>query len=33
VRLFDNVAGGDFQLEPVRVFGTPEVTHVRYAVR
>ncbi len=31
-RLLDNVAGGDFQLEPVRVLGTSEVTHIRYRV-
>ena len=31
-RLFDNVAGGDFRLEPVRLLGTSEVTHIRYRV-
>jgi dihydrofolate reductase len=31
-RLFDDLAGGDFRLEPVRVLGTSEVTHIRYRV-
>ena len=31
-RLFENVAGGDFRLEPVKVVSTSEVTHIRYRV-
>ncbi len=31
-RPFENVAGADLELEPVRVVGTPEVTHIRYRV-
>jgi dihydrofolate reductase len=31
-RLFDNVTGGDFALEPVKALGTSEVTHIRYRV-
>jgi dihydrofolate reductase len=31
-RLFDNVAGTDVKLEPVRVVDTPDVTHLKYRV-
>jgi dihydrofolate reductase len=31
-RLLDNVDTADLELEPVRVVGTPEVTHVKYRV-
>jgi dihydrofolate reductase len=31
-RLFDNIAGADVKLEPVRVVETPDVTHLKYRV-
>jgi dihydrofolate reductase len=31
-RLFDNIAGADVKLEPVRVVDTPDVTHLKYRV-
>jgi len=31
-RLFDNLAGSDVRVEPVRVVETPEVTHLKYRV-
>jgi dihydrofolate reductase len=31
-RLLDNIDTADLELEPVRVVGTPEVTHVKYRV-
>ncbi|MGH2789029.1 MAG: dihydrofolate reductase family protein [Actinomycetota bacterium] len=31
-RLFDNIAGTDIKLEPVRVVETPDVTHLKYRV-
>jgi len=31
-RLFDNLAGSDVRVEPVRVIETPEVTHLKYRV-
>jgi dihydrofolate reductase len=31
-RLLDNVDAADLELEPVRVVGTPEVTHVKYRI-
>ena len=32
-RLFDNLAGADVELEPIRVVATPDVTHLKYRAR
>jgi len=29
-RLFDNIAGAELKLEPVRVVEAPDVTHLKY---